>query len=95
MRRILAAALVALLCLAHVEATSAQSSNASVGGFVQDPSQAFIPGVSVTATNTQTGVVTTVITNGRTADFRRAALCVQAASSVVNLIAILAGRRDP
>ena len=41
----------------------AQSSNASVSGFVQDSSQAFIPGVTVTATNTQTGVVTTAITN--------------------------------
>src|SRR5438270_8350296 len=41
----------------------AQSSNASVSGFVQDASQAFIPGVTVTATNTQTGVTTTTITN--------------------------------
>src|SRR5260370_24452419 len=41
----------------------AQSSNASVSGFVQDASQAFIPGVTVTATNTQTGVKTTTITN--------------------------------
>lgn len=40
-----------------------QTSNASVGGFVQDPSGAFVPGVSVKATNTQTGVVTSVITN--------------------------------
>src|SRR5439155_13357341 len=43
--------------------TIAQSTYASVSGFVQDPSQAFIPGVTVTATNTQTGVVTTTITN--------------------------------
>jgi hypothetical protein len=63
MRRISALALVVLLCVAHVETTSAQSGNASVGGFVQDPSQAFIPGVTVTATNTQTGVVTTALTN--------------------------------
>ena len=34
-----------------------------MGGFVQDPSQAFIPGVTVTATNTQTGVVSKAITN--------------------------------
>jgi hypothetical protein len=40
-----------------------QSSNASVGGFVQDASQAFIPGVTVTATNTQTGVVSSVVSN--------------------------------
>src|SRR6516164_3673204 len=63
MRRILAAASVFLLCLVHIETASAQSGNASVGGFVQDPSQAFIPGVTVTATNTQTGVATTSITN--------------------------------
>jgi len=41
----------------------AQSGNASVSGFVQDPTQAFIPGVMITATNTQTGVVTTAVTN--------------------------------
>src|SRR5262249_25617661 len=35
----------------------------SVGGFVQDSSQAFIPGVTITATNTQTGVMTTTVTN--------------------------------
>ena len=63
MRAILATAAVILFCLVHIESTSAQSTNASVGGFVQDPSQAFIPGVTVTATNTQTGVVTTALTN--------------------------------
>src|SRR5438874_7083376 len=63
MRRILALGLVVLVCVVHVETTSAQSGNASVGGFVQDASQAFIPGVTVTATNTQTGVVTTALTN--------------------------------
>src|SRR5213592_2853045 len=63
MRRMLAAVLVALLSLVHIETTSGQSGNASVGGFVQDASQAFIPGVTVTATNTQTGVVTTALSN--------------------------------
>ena len=63
MRTILATAAVVLFCLAHIETTSAQSTNASVGGFVQDPSQAFIPGATVTATNTQTGVVTKAVTN--------------------------------
>src|SRR5258708_1346248 len=52
-----------LLCLVMSTNAFAQTGNASVGGFVQDPSQAFIPGVTVTATNTQTGVVTSVITN--------------------------------
>src|SRR5207244_2014541 len=63
MRRISALALVLLLCVVHVESASGQSANASVGGFVQDPSQAFIPGVTVTATNTQTGVVTSALSN--------------------------------
>src|SRR5438477_186612 len=63
MKRVLTVA--ATLCAVIVLSTNvfAQSSNASVGGFVQDPSQAYIPGVTVTATNTQTGVVTTTITN--------------------------------
>jgi hypothetical protein len=62
-RRILPAAAVVLLCLVHIEAALAQSTNASVGGLVQDASQAYIPGVTVTATNTQTGVVTTAVSN--------------------------------
>ena len=63
MRRISALALALLVCVVHVETTFGQSGNASVGGFVQDPSQAFIPGVTVTVTNTQTGVVTTALSN--------------------------------
>jgi hypothetical protein len=62
MKRILAAAIV-LLCFAVSNTTFAQTGNASVGGFVQDPTQAFIPGVTVTATNTQTGVTSSVVTN--------------------------------
>jgi hypothetical protein len=31
----------------------------------------------------------------RTADFRMAALCLEVTTSVVNLIAIVSGRRDP
>src|SRR6266702_1932361 len=49
------------LCL--IVGTCAFSQSATAGGTVTDSSGAFIPGVSVTATNTQTGVVTTVITN--------------------------------
>ena len=40
-----------------------QTTNATLGGTVADPSGALIPGVSVTATNTQTGIVTKVVTN--------------------------------
>jgi hypothetical protein len=58
------AATAVLLCFALFnQNTFAQTSNASVGGFVQDASGAYIPGVSVAATNIQTGVVTTVVTN--------------------------------
>jgi hypothetical protein len=41
----------------------AQSSNATVSGTVSDTARALIPGVSITATNTETGVVSTSITN--------------------------------
>jgi hypothetical protein len=41
----------------------AQTSNATLGGTVSDASGALIPGVTITATNTQTGIVATVITN--------------------------------
>src|SRR6058998_1343935 len=63
MKRLWAGAATLLLLIALSTDMFAQSSNSSVSGFVQDPSQAFIPGVTVTATNTQTGVVTTTITN--------------------------------
>src|SRR5215468_10219103 len=61
MKKLFAAMLV-MCCVARVY-SFAQTSNAAVGGFVQDSSQAFIPGVTVTATNTQTGVVTTMVSN--------------------------------
>src|SRR5215475_6401665 len=41
----------------------AQTTNATLGGTVSDASRALIPGVMVTATNTQTGIVSTTITN--------------------------------
>ncbi|MBI2149414.1 MAG: carboxypeptidase regulatory-like domain-containing protein [Acidobacteria bacterium] len=40
-----------------------QSNNATLGGTVQDVTGAFIPGVTITATNSGTGIVTTVISN--------------------------------
>ena len=55
-------AAIIVACLSLIS-TFAQTSNSSVGGFVQDPSQAYIPGVTVTATNTATGVAASVITN--------------------------------
>jgi hypothetical protein len=52
-----------ILCCAICVAAVAQSSNASVGGTVADASGALIPGVSVTATNTGTGIVSTTVSN--------------------------------
>jgi len=52
-----------VVCLVMACNGFSQTSNASVGGFVQDSSQAIIPGVTVTATNTATGVVATSISN--------------------------------
>src|SRR5215475_8366686 len=41
----------------------AQTANATLGGTARDASGALIPGVTVTATNTATGIVSTAITN--------------------------------
>lgn len=61
MKLFMAAAL--LVCLGLASNAFAQFGNANVEGFVQDSSGAYIPGVTVTAANTQTGVATPVITN--------------------------------
>src|SRR5262245_26970873 len=61
MKRLVAAATL-LLSVFLVNAI-AQTTNATLGGIVSDASRALIPGVTVTATNTQTGIVTTVVTN--------------------------------
>src|SRR5438128_4253220 len=54
----------ALLLLSVFFANSfAQTTNATLGGTVSDASRALIPGVTVTATNTGTGIVSTVVTN--------------------------------
>src|SRR5437773_7021574 len=57
--------LVAVLCLHLVLSVPvfAQTSNATLGGTVSDSTGALIPGVTVTATNTATGIVTTVLSN--------------------------------
>src|SRR5215471_5110883 len=54
---------VALLCTCLDIAAFGQSSNANLSGTVSDAGKAFIPGVTVTATNTETGVVSTAISN--------------------------------
>src|SRR5262245_18187845 len=60
-KRMLTAA-VLLFCVlpAHM---LAQTSNATLGGTVSDTTNALIPGVTVTATNTETGIVSTFVTN--------------------------------
>src|SRR5438093_12029961 len=52
-----------LLVLALTIHAVAQTINATVGGTVADASGALIPGVTVTATNTGTGIVITVVSN--------------------------------
>src|SRR2546428_1655500 len=61
MRKFWTATLV--LCLVLSLNAFSQSTNATLGGTVQDASGAFIPGVTITATNTGTGIVTTVLSN--------------------------------
>src|SRR5207237_7734271 len=52
------------LLLARLAATGfGQTISATVGGTVADASGALIPGVTVTAANTGTGIVNTVVTN--------------------------------
>jgi hypothetical protein len=62
MRRLLTTSFV-LLCLAISTNTFAQTSNATLGGTVSDSTGALIPGVTITATNTGTGIVSTSISN--------------------------------
>jgi hypothetical protein len=58
-RTFLAASLFCFLLAAN----NAFAQNGSISGSVSDASGALIPGVTVTATNTQTGVATAVLTN--------------------------------
>jgi hypothetical protein len=53
----------ASMSLLFVTAAFAQNSNSSLSGFVQDTTKANVPGVTVTATNTDTGVTSAVLTN--------------------------------
>src|SRR5215813_11829263 len=57
------AGVVSLLILVLLSNALAQTGNGVLTGTVEDPSKALIPGVTITATNTETGVTTTVITN--------------------------------
>jgi hypothetical protein len=54
---------VSLLILVVSGNALAQTGNGVLTGTVEDPSKALIPGVTITALNTDTGVATTAITN--------------------------------
>src|SRR5262245_18327091 len=60
MQRVISISAVVCLILAG---TAFAKVNSSIGGIVQDASQALIPGVKITATNTQTGVLSPTLTN--------------------------------
>src|SRR5215470_10143508 len=53
----------ALVCLIFTMNGSAQVINATLSGTVTDATGALIPGVEITATETETGVVSTTLTN--------------------------------
>src|SRR5262245_15277506 len=60
MSRLIAAVLV-LACF--FSTGLGQTTNATLGGTVSDATRAFMPGVTVSATNTQTGIVNTAVSN--------------------------------
>lgn len=60
-RFLLASAL--LLAVLLPSPALAQSANATLSGTVSDPTGALIPGVTITAANTQTGVLSTTVSN--------------------------------
>jgi hypothetical protein len=63
MRRSTYALALSLMCVFACVYTFGQGINAVVGGTVSDPSKALIPGVTITATNTGTGIMSTTVTN--------------------------------
>ena len=62
MRKSFIAIIVVLFSVSGLQAFG-QISNATVSGTIEDPSRAVLPGVTVTATNTATGVSTTAVSN--------------------------------
>jgi hypothetical protein len=63
MKNIIVAAVLLLVGLVVSTSAFAQSTNATLGGTITDNSKALIPGVTITATNTQTGIVNSAVTN--------------------------------
>src|SRR5690349_14288052 len=62
MRQLLVFA-AAFFCVSLSTEVFSQSSNATLSGTVSDAAKALIPGVTITATNTATGVVSNALTN--------------------------------
>src|SRR6266436_3651642 len=62
MKNVLVSAVVFLVIVLSTH-TFAQTSNATLGGTVSDALPILIPGVTITAANTGTGIVTTVLSN--------------------------------
>ena len=56
-------AVAVFVCVIRPTHTLAQTSNATLGGIISDATGALIPGVTITATNAQTGIVTTIVSN--------------------------------
>src|SRR5438876_4723645 len=56
-----AAALLLVVVLSPI--AMAQTGNGTLTGIVEDPQNALIPGVAITATNTETGVTTSIVSN--------------------------------
>src|SRR5262245_1305589 len=63
LRNAFSIALAALVLFISLPPESSAQVSASIGGSVSDPTGALIPGVDVTATNVNTGISTTQLTN--------------------------------
>jgi len=67
MKRLIVALAGMATCLillnVNLSVALAQSGNAQLGGLVEDPSKALIPGVTITATNVDTNVTQTTLSN--------------------------------
>src|SRR5262245_45309208 len=63
MRGVWTAAQMALLGLLLYASAFGQTGSGALTGIAEDPTKALIPGVTITATNTDTGVAFTVVTN--------------------------------
>src|SRR4051812_14711378 len=62
-RNVVSLAAAGLLLFISLPVESSAQVSASIGGTVSDPTGALIPGVEVTATNVNTGISTTQLTN--------------------------------